>query len=51
MKFSSLVKLAACGAGAVCGVGVLIDDLLVHRKFELPESLKTVFSGTDMSDA
>lgn len=50
MKLSSLAKLAVCGAGAVCGVGVLVDDLLVHRKFELPEALKTVFSGTDMSE-
>ena len=50
MKFSSLLKLGVFGAGAVCGAGVLIDDLLVHRKFELPEALKTFFSGTDMSE-
>ncbi len=50
MKFSSLLKLGVFGAGAVCGAGVLVDDLLVHRKFELPEALKTVFSGTDMSE-
>lgn len=50
MKLSSLLKLGVFGAGAVCGAGVLVDDLLVHRKFELPEALKTFFSGTDMSE-
>ena len=50
MKISSLLKLGAFGAAAVCGAGLLVDDLLVHRKFELPETLKTFFSGTDMSE-
>lgn len=50
MKLSSLLKLGVFGAGAVCGAGVLVDNLLVRRAFELPEALKTVFSGTDMSE-
>ena len=43
MKKSTLLK-AALGAGAVgAAIPVLIDHLLIHRKFELPRAPKTPF--------
>ena len=50
MKIPKLLKVAAA-AGALFGANVLVDDLLVHRHFELPDSLKNFFSGGDMSQA
>ena len=50
-KFGKAVK-AALGLGtAACAlVPVVIDNLLVDRKWDLPESLKGLISGSDMTD-
>ena len=50
MKKTTLLK-AALGAGAVgAAIPVLIDHLLVHRKFELPQGAKDAVSGADMTE-
>ncbi len=49
-KLNKKVK-ALIGVGTVLGMAPdLIDNLLVHRKFDLPEGLKTAISGSDMTD-
>ena len=50
MKKTTLLK-AALGAGAIgAAIPVLIDHLLVHRKFELPQGAKDAVSGADMTE-
>ena len=50
MKKKTLLK-AAIGAGVVgASLPVLIDMLLINRKFDLPQGAKDAISGADMSD-
>ena len=50
MKKTTLLK-AALGAGAIgAAIPVLIDHLLIHRKFELPQGAKDAVSGADMTE-
>lgn len=50
-KIGKAAAAAALGAGAVCAlIPGVIDNLLVHRKWDLPESVKTLISGSDMTD-